>query len=160
MYSIKQITLFASGNLTTYHLHQATKKRGKHTSWENYGVYNTTIHLYLKIIKKFLFLNAWMFQFIVQYFKRKKKKINDKWFDLGDCFSVASAQHRKKKWLPYFKYYISFGFCLSRRVIFNLFHLCKRSLVLPRYKDPPNTHLESVQNSSLLVTVIYRFSAV
>lgn len=41
------------------------------------GVYNTTIHLCLKIIKMFfLFLNAWLFPVTVQYFKRKKK---DKW---------------------------------------------------------------------------------
>lgn len=37
------------------------------------GVYNTTIHLGLKVIKMFLFLNTWLFQFIVQYFKRKKR---------------------------------------------------------------------------------------
>lgn len=32
---------------------------------KNYGVYKTIIHLSLKMIKKVLFLKAWLFQFVL-----------------------------------------------------------------------------------------------
>lgn len=116
---------------------------------KNYWVYKTIIHLSFKIIKKGFYFESPAVQFILQYFKRKKKK-NDKWIASGDWLSVASAQHRKKRWLSYFKNYITFGFCLNWRVIFNLLHLCTWSLFSYSYKDPPNSLIWSeCRNSSL-----------
>ena len=68
---MKQITSFASDNLSPYSTctkQQGEKKLNKQENMQagkNYGVYKTTIHLSLKMNKKFSFLKAWLFQFVL-----------------------------------------------------------------------------------------------
>lgn len=68
---VKQITSFASDNLSphsTYTKQQRRKKLNKQENMQagkNYGAYKTIIHLSLKMIRKFLLLKAWLFQFVL-----------------------------------------------------------------------------------------------